>query len=249
VIDPSKGGAVSPKTAQQEARALEADPGVWPWDGLVRLLEVDLFSPAWETRHGAAMALRELLKAQGACGGMRDSASFASNAVEHERWCDALATKLLCIFVLDRFGDFVSDQVVAPVRETASQTLAALLLHMPERGARHVHALLLQMVRQDFPLPARVKAAPPPSLAVAARRGAPRHVTGQTQVHMQQEEPAHVWEVRHAGLLGIKYEVAVRPDLVGGAVKSENGVKMEEGSEAETARASLRDVVDAAILG
>ena len=29
----------------------------------------------------------------------------------HERWCNDLAVKFLCVFVLDRFGDFVSDQV------------------------------------------------------------------------------------------------------------------------------------------
>jgi hypothetical protein len=28
---------------------------------------------------------------------------------------------------------------------------------------------------------------------------------------------SHIWEVRHAGLLGIKYEVAVRSDVVGAA--------------------------------
>jgi hypothetical protein len=37
----------------------------------VKILEVDLFSPTWEVRHGAALALRELLKVQGKCGGMR----------------------------------------------------------------------------------------------------------------------------------------------------------------------------------
>lgn len=33
------------------------------------------------------------------------------NSLAHERWCNDLAAKLLCVFVLDRFGDFVSDQV------------------------------------------------------------------------------------------------------------------------------------------
>lgn len=70
VIDPTKGGAVSPKAAQQ-SKALEVRPGFWIWDGVVKLLEVDLFSASWEVRHGAAMALRELLKVQGKFGGMR----------------------------------------------------------------------------------------------------------------------------------------------------------------------------------
>lgn len=70
VIDPSKGGAVSPKATKQ-SKALEVQPGCWIWDGLVNVLEVDLFSTAWEVRHGAAIALRELLKVQGKCGGMK----------------------------------------------------------------------------------------------------------------------------------------------------------------------------------
>lgn len=70
VVDPSKGGAVSPK-AEKQSKALEVEPGCWVWDGLAKILEVDLFSPAWEVRHGAAMALRELLKSQGKYGGMR----------------------------------------------------------------------------------------------------------------------------------------------------------------------------------
>lgn len=70
IIDPSKGGAISPKATKQ-SKALEVQPGCWIWDGLVSVLEVDLFSPAWEVRHGAAIALRELLKVQGKCGGMK----------------------------------------------------------------------------------------------------------------------------------------------------------------------------------
>lgn len=65
-----KGGAVAPKSDKQ-SKALEVETGLWIWDGVVKVLEVDLFSPAWEVRHGAAMALRELLKLQGRCGGMR----------------------------------------------------------------------------------------------------------------------------------------------------------------------------------
>lgn len=70
VVDPTKGGAIEAKAAQQ-SRALEVEPGTWIWDGLIKVLEVDLFSPAWEIRHGAAMALRELLKVQGKYGGMK----------------------------------------------------------------------------------------------------------------------------------------------------------------------------------
>ena len=37
--------------------------------------------------------------------------SKEENDYLHEKWCNDLAAKFLCIFVLDRFGDFVADQV------------------------------------------------------------------------------------------------------------------------------------------
>ncbi|KAI1784054.1 SNF2 chromatin remodeling protein [Ganoderma leucocontextum] len=221
IIDPTKGGAVAPKTGSK-SKALEVQPGTWIWDGLVKLLEVDLFSVAWEVRHGAAMALREVLKLQGKYGGMKADSSWDENMIAHERWCNDLAVKFLCIFVLDRFGDFVSDQVVAPVRETVSQTLASLLLHMPRRSVLHVHNVLLQMIRQDFPIP--VKPTNGKSFG-------------------KHSDKSHVWEVRHAGLLGIKYEVAVRSDLVSFDVPEVDGMEVDDGKEV------LRGVVDAAVLG
>ncbi|CAK5279450.1 unnamed protein product [Mycena citricolor] len=243
VVDPSKGGAVSPKAVKQ-SRALNVKTGTWIWDGVVRVLEVDLFSPAWQVRHGAAMALRELLKVQGSCGGMRDDLGRAENATAHEKWCNDLAAKCLCVFVLDRFGDFVSDMVVAPVRETVSQTLAALLLHMPRRSVSHVHTLLLQMIQQDWVMP-------------AVTNGSKR----KTAAKSSPDKP-HIWEVRHAGLLGIKYEVAVRGDLFSGrpllskteedadakAVKIEAD-DVQPDSFDESGKEVLRGVVEAAILG
>jgi TATA-binding protein-associated factor len=106
-------------------------------------------------------------------------------------------------------------QVVAPVRETVSQTMASLLLHMPRRSVLHVHSILLQMIRQDFPLP-------------PSGRG------------KSDSERGHVWEIRHAGLLGVKYEVAVRSDLFD---KGDGKQFDAEGREI------LQGVVDAAVLG
>ncbi|EMD34416.1 hypothetical protein CERSUDRAFT_117290 [Gelatoporia subvermispora B] len=220
VIDPSKGGAVIPK-AEKQSKALEVEPDCWVWDGLVKILEVDVFSPAWEVRHGAAMALREVLKLQGKYGGMRVGVPWEENQIAHEKWCNDLAVKFLCIFVLDRFGDFVSDQVVAPVRETVSQTLASLLLHMPRRSVLQIHSILLEMIRQDFPV-------------TKPAQGKPGNANG---------EKGHVWEIRHAGLLGIKYEVAVRNDLVSFDLMEEDSKHNEGGKEL------LRGVVDAAVLG
>lgn len=97
---------------------------------------------------------------------------------------------------------------------------------MSQRSVLHVHNVLLEMIRQDFPTP------------VNASNGRSR---GQGRDH----EPGHVWEVRHAGLLGIKYEVAVRSDLVT-SVKAEDGTVTRD---APAGKEVLRGVVDAAVLG
>jgi TATA-binding protein-associated factor len=107
-----------------------------------------------------------------------------------------------------------------------SQTLASLLIHMPQRSVLNVHTVLLQMIRQDFAIPRT-------SLSAARK--------GRSKTRGSDEQRAHVWEVRHAGLLGIKYEVAVRSDLF-----QENLlVKQEDGVVEDI----LNDVVEAAILG
>ena len=65
---------MNPKNDKQ-SKALEVRPGTWIWDGIANVLEVDLFSQAWEVRHGAAMCLRELFKLQGRSGGMKGTFS------------------------------------------------------------------------------------------------------------------------------------------------------------------------------
>ncbi|KAJ2374215.1 TATA-binding protein-associated factor mot1, partial [Coemansia sp. RSA 2603] len=51
-------------SAREAVFAISA--GRWAFGGLATVLLVDLFDAAWETRHGAALALRALLKHQGA---------------------------------------------------------------------------------------------------------------------------------------------------------------------------------------
>lgn len=147
VIDPQKGGQVAANDKSKNTITLDAKEGHWVWQRLVEVLEVDLvkyvgcfctqqcnilthaLSPNWEIRHGAAMALRDVVKAQGSCGGMIgriinlsltlvvahllfiDGLTSEQNASNHECWCNQLAAKFLLVFVLDRFGDFVGDQV------------------------------------------------------------------------------------------------------------------------------------------
>jgi TATA-binding protein-associated factor len=62
----------------------------------------------------------------------------------NRKWLHAAISLLLCLLVLDRFADYMADQVTAPVRETAAQALAcgAAALPMPQKLL-----LLRQLVR------------------------------------------------------------------------------------------------------
>lgn len=41
----------------------------------------------------------------------------------HQTWLEDVGLRLLCVLALDHFGDFLGDQVIAPVRETCAQAL------------------------------------------------------------------------------------------------------------------------------
>lgn len=64
----------------------------------------------------------------------------------HYEWIIDAALRLLCVLGLDRFGDFVSDQVVAPVRETCAQALGSLFLLMPGQQAKDTNGIFYQIL-------------------------------------------------------------------------------------------------------
>ncbi|TNN37598.1 TATA-binding protein-associated factor 172 [Liparis tanakae] len=68
---------------------------------------------------------------------------------QHQEWIEDVVIRLLCVFALDRFGDFVSDEVVAPVRETCAQTLGVALRHMNEAGVSMIVDVLLKLLQED----------------------------------------------------------------------------------------------------
>ncbi|UYV72921.1 BTAF1 [Cordylochernes scorpioides] len=127
----------------------------WPLTTFCQRLMNDLFHPVWEVRHGAATALREVVKHHGKGAGK--ATRMTANQLEeaNQIWLEDLTFRLICVLALDKLGDFISDQVVAPVRETCAQalgltvgllrpapTLAAIqlllqLLERPEWEARH----------------------------------------------------------------------------------------------------------------
>lgn len=151
----------------------------WPFERMCEFMMVDLFDPHWELRHGAAMGLREVIRVHGAGAGRRFGKSRAENDEMNRKWLDDLACRLLCVLILDRFGDYVSDTVVAPIRETVGQTLGALLLQLPDVTALSVYTLLDRMIMQK-------------DLGV--------------------KYP--IWEVCHGGMIGLRYFVAIRRDLL-----------------------------------
>ncbi|KJE93117.1 hypothetical protein, variant 1 [Capsaspora owczarzaki ATCC 30864] len=110
-----------------DAHATLASADEWPFELLCDDLLNKLFAPAWEIRHGAGVGLREVLKTHGGQAGMSARATPEINERLRNQWLEDAAIRLICVFALDRFGDFVSDQVVAPVRETCAQTLGAIL--------------------------------------------------------------------------------------------------------------------------
>ncbi|XP_013143480.1 PREDICTED: TATA-binding protein-associated factor 172 [Papilio polytes] len=121
----------------------------WPLEGWCAALQAQLFHGAWEARHGAASALRELLRARVSASAARRPATTQQQMEDaHQEWLEDMALRLLCVLALDRFGDFVSDQVVAPVRETCAQTLGVALAQMREARVRLVAAALATLARQ-----------------------------------------------------------------------------------------------------
>ncbi|KAF1816473.1 putative TBP associated factor [Eremomyces bilateralis CBS 781.70] len=168
-----------------ETTGLESE---WPYDRLCELLTVDLFDPNWEVRHGAAMGLREVVRVQGGGAGRKRCHSRKQNDLLNKRWLDDLACRLCAVFMLDRFGDYVSDNVVVPVRETAGQCLGALLQYLPADEVKKVYRVLRRLVVAEDEHDAR---------------------DGK-----ESEWSERAWQPCHGGMLGMRYLVAVRADLL-----------------------------------
>lgn len=153
---------------------------VWQFQGVYELLLHDLFDEKWEVRHGSALGLRELVRVHGKGAGRVMRKSRAENDANNAATLEDLSVRLCTLFALDRFADFVNDTVVAPVRESGAQTLAALLLHLDDRSIVETFHCLKSLVFQD-------------SLGPDSRK---------------------FWEAKHGGMLGVRYFVSVRTDVL-----------------------------------
>ncbi|GIL55054.1 hypothetical protein Vafri_10704 [Volvox africanus] len=173
----------------------QVSEGGWPFQRLGDQIVVDSLDPVWEVRHGAVLALRELLRGHAAVAGVEapldgvpsgwavpggqgkrslgavSASQVAAARAANQRWLEDCVVHLLCVLALDRFGDYGSDQVTAPVRETAAQALGMALTTLDAISVRTVAAML-------------------------------RELQGQND-----------WRVRYGGFCGLKYMLAARMDL------------------------------------
>ncbi|KAA8644710.1 hypothetical protein EYZ11_012878 [Aspergillus tanneri] len=189
IVTEFKGESAPEKPLIQPELVDEGPSPVWPFEPMCDFLMVDVFDPNWEVRHGAAMALREVIRVQGPGAGRLRGKSRAENDTLNRKWLDDLACRLLCVLMLDRFGDYISDNVVAPIRETVGQTLGALLSQLSARTVIAVYQCLYRIIMQN---------------------------------DLDLERP--IWEVCHGGMIGLRYLVAVRKDLLVKDAKLMDGV-------------------------
>ena len=147
VVSEFKGVYVPEKPAIQ---TVEEEEGLeWPFERMCDILAMDLFDASWEIRHGAAMGLREVIRAQGAGAGRRRGKTRAANDALNRAWLEDLACRYCCVMMLDRFGDYNADNVVAPIRETVGQALGRLFVQMPQASLDAVYQVLRRMVLQN----------------------------------------------------------------------------------------------------
>lgn len=154
----------------------------------VRSLCFDLYDPNWTCRHGAALSLKEAVSAP------QFSALFfppSSRPTEAAAMIPLSATDILRhvfnVLAVDRFNDFVGEHVVAPVRETCSQLVAAILLSF----------------RQS-----KVKLSEEQSTAIeSAAISLIKNVLDICGAFLSLSGDPKQWECRHAGLLTVKYVI------------------------------------------
>ncbi len=126
----------------------ESDGPEWPLEGFASHLLSDLFERRWEARHGAATALKEILRLRGEGAGRLRSSGVDDDG-RHRAWVEDAALRLVSVVARDRFGDFVSDEVVAPVREAAAQALGAAAGLLTADGALALARLLMELLAEE----------------------------------------------------------------------------------------------------
>ena len=76
-----------------------------------------------------------------------DSQTLKTAVSSNAAWLEDAMLLLLCLLVLDRFADYVGDQVKAPVREMAAQALACAAAPAPDATKLALLQLLVRLQR------------------------------------------------------------------------------------------------------
>ncbi|CCH62650.1 hypothetical protein TBLA_0H03680 [Henningerozyma blattae CBS 6284] len=157
----------------------------WPVQPIYDLLLNNLIDENWEIRHGSSLGLRDLLKKHSSSIGKLSNLNQEENNKRNLKYLEDLATRIITIFTLDRFGDYVYDTVVAPVRESAAQTLATLIHDLKDitlltKIFNSLKILVLQN-NQEFKSDTGIR---------------------------------KIWEATHGGLLGLRYFVSIKTDFI-----------------------------------
>ncbi|PXF49054.1 putative helicase mot1 [Gracilariopsis chorda] len=135
--------------ADEEDEAYEKEFGAdfWEFQATCEVLKASLLEPKWELRHGATIGLREILKCHASSAGRVSSGDLGDQ--ENTRWLEDLCCRFLCVLAMDRFGDFVGDAVVAPVRETAAMGIGAASRVMSEQVTRLLVDRVFYLLKTD----------------------------------------------------------------------------------------------------
>ena len=146
----------------------------WPLEWFYSRIRMGLNSHSWEKRHGATCAVRAILKKS-------EIVWKRSSPEEKQEWLVDISVRLITLLALDRFGDFVSDSVVAPIRETAAQGIGIAAKLLPEDQVQKIIDLLTFLVQYGT-------------------------------VNAKNEDD--IWQIRHGGLLGLRWIFAVNQKLL-----------------------------------
>lgn len=109
------------------------DSDAWPFAPLWMVLCNVLLEPRWEARHGAAVALREML---------------GQGVLPPLPYLHLCIRRLMCALALDRFGDYGGDRAIAPVREAAAQALGIAVRSLNQTDRETVENMLLKLAHR-----------------------------------------------------------------------------------------------------
>ena len=136
----AKINANSNNKPQQQPNSTDSNSNSTSLDVLIRWLINNMFLPEWETRHGSATALREILKY------MLSPTYLHLNDLTR-LYIEDLLIKILIVIILDRFADYVGDEVIAPVRETCSQIIGIISSKLTLRQLEYLLRIVNSLIR------------------------------------------------------------------------------------------------------